>query len=147
MISVLLDLLKVIGSALVAASATIYGLHIKRKWEKQDKQDKSKDTMEEKIDKMMTELGNLSTKVEKLSNELDAEISSINSNIESLQAGLRETLYERIKFLCKKYVNEGMLREEEYNSLNRMWKVYHEELKGNGFLDGEMEAIEKLEKY
>lgn len=141
------EILKVVGSALVTALATIYALHIKRKWEKQDKQDESNDSMEDKIDKMTGELDTLNTKVSQMTKNLDSEISSINSNIESLRAGLRETLYDRVKFLCKKYESEGKLREEDYNSLHRMWAVYHEKLKGNGFLDGEMEAIEKLEKY
>lgn len=143
----MIELLKIIGSALVTALATIYALHIKRKWEKQDKEDESKDSMESKIDKMTEEIGELSKKVEKLSSDLDKEIEDRDNKINSLQAGLREILYDRIKFLCKKYCGEGKIREEDYKSLKRMWSVYHNDLVGNGYLNGEMDEIEKLEKY
>ena len=132
----MIELFKTIGSALVAACVTLLTLYIKRRWEKQDKKDEQKETMEDKIDKMSNELAELTKAVEKISSEQAP-----------LQAGLREILYDRIKFLCKKYESEGKMREEEYKSLKRMWQVYHESLEGNGFLSSEMEVIEKLEKY
>lgn len=143
----MIEILRIIGSALVAAAATLLSLYLKRKWEKQDKSDDKKDAMEEKIDKMSEQLTGLAQKVDKLSEELDKEVIDTDLKNRCLQAGLREMLYDRIKYLCKKYVSEGKLREEEYNSLNRMWGVYHTDLGGNGYLDGEMTEIEKLEKY
>lgn len=142
----MIEILKIIGSALVTASVTIYALHIKRIWDKQDKRDESNDTMEDKIDNLAREVAELSKKVEKLSSDLDKEITDSDLNNSSLQAGLREMLYDRIKHLCKRYETEGEIREEEYNSLNRMWQVYHNDLGGNGYLNGEMEAIEALKK-
>ena len=138
----MIEILKIIGSALVTASVTIYALHIKRKWEKQDKQDESNDTMEDKIDNLTREVAQLGKKVEKLSSDLDKEIADNCS----LQAGLREMLYDRIKHLCRRYETEGEIREEEYNSLKRMWQVYHNDLGGNGYLNSEMEVIETLKK-
>ncbi len=143
----MIEILKIIGSALVTACATIGALYLKRKWEKQDKADETKDTMEDKIDKIANELVELSKKVEKFSKELDAETQGSNTRTVALQAGLREILYDRIKFLCKKYESEGRIREEEYKSLKRMWQVYHEDLKGNGYLNNEIGSIETLEKY
>lgn len=143
----MIEILKIIGSAIVTAAATIYALHIKRKWEKQDKNEDKKDQMEEKIDKLAEQLSALTDKVDKLSAELDKEVTDADLKNRCLQAGLREMLYDRIKYLCKKYVSDGKLREEEYKSLNRMWSVYHEDLGGNGYLDSEMGEIEKLEKY
>ena len=139
----MIEILKLIGSALVAATATLLSLYLKRKWEKQDKTEDKKDAMEEKIDKMADQVDGLMTKVDKLSKE----VVDTDLNNRSLQAGLREILYDRIKFLCKKYQSEGKLREEEYKSINRMWGVYHNDLGGNGYLDGEMKEIDKLEKY
>lgn len=143
----MIEILKLIGSALVAATATLLSLYLKRKWEKQDKNEDKKDAMEDKIDKMANQLSELTDKVDKLSIEFDKEQEETDSKSSSLQAGLREILYDRIKFLCKKYQGEGKLREEEYKSINRMWSVYHKDLGGNGYLDGEMKELDKLEKY
>lgn len=143
----MIEILKLIGSALVAATATLLSLYLKRKWEKQDKNEDKKDAMEEKIDKMADQLSALTDKVDKLSTDFDKEQEETDSKSSSLQAGLREILYDRIKFLCKKYQSEGKLREEEYKSINRMWSVYHNDLGGNGYLDGEMKELDKLEKY
>ena len=150
----MIEVLKLIGSALVAAAATLSSLYLKRKWEKQDKTEDKKDatekkidSMEDKLDKMAGQLTDLTEKVDKSSAELDKEVEDSNLKNRCLQAGLREMLYDRIKYLCKKYISDGKLREEEYKSLYRMWNVYHEDLGGNGYLDGEMKEIDKLEKY
>lgn len=143
----MIEVLRIIGSALVAAAATLGSLYLKRKWEKQDKTEDKKDAMEEKIDKMASQLSELTEKVDKLSAELDKEVEDSDLKNRCLQAGLREMLYDRIKHLSKKYIAEGKLREEEYKSLQRMWDVYHTDLGGNGYLDGEMKEIDKLEKY
>lgn len=143
----MIEVLRIVGSALVAAGATLLSLYLKRKWEKQDKSEDKKDAMEEKIDKMAEQLAQITEKVDKLSEDFDKEVSDTDLKNRCLQAGLREMLYDRIKYLCKKYTSDGKLREEEYNSLTRMWGVYHKDLGGNGYLDGEMAEIEKLEKY
>ncbi len=143
----MIEILRIIGSALVAAAATLGSLYLKRKWEKQDKTEDKKDAMETKIDKMAEQLEELTAKVDKLSVEFDKEVEDTDLKNRCLQAGLREMLYDRIKYLSKKYIAEGKLREEEYKSLKRMWEVYHNDLGGNGYLDGEMQEIDKLEKY
>ena len=143
----MIEVLKLIGSALVAAAATLFSLYLKRKWEKQDKTEDKKNAMEEKIDNLSDQLVRLTEKVDKLSSELDQEVMETGLKNRCLQAGLREMLYDRIKYLCRKYITDGKIREEEYKSLNRMWSVYHNDLEGNGYLDGEMTEIEKLEKY
>lgn len=143
----MIEVLKLIGSALVAAGATLASLYLKRKWEKQDKTEDKKNAMEEKIDKMADQLNDLAKKVDKLTEDLDKEVAETDLKNRCLQAGLREMLYDRIKHLCRKYITEGKIREEEYKSLCRMWNVYHKDLEGNGYLDSEMGEIEKLEKY
>lgn len=143
----MIEILKLIGSALVAASATLISLYLKRRWEKQDKTDEKKEAEEDKIDKMSNELSSLASKVDRLSTEFDKEITDIRHQDRGLQSGLREILYDRIKFLAKKFIGEGKIREEDYKSLQRMWNVYHEELKGNGYLDSVMREVEELEKY
>ena len=143
----MIEILKIIGSALVAAAATLGSLYLKRKWEKQDKRDTAKKSVEDKLDQLSKDVAKLTEKVDKLSVDLDNEVKGTDLKNRCLQAGLREMLYDRIKYLCKKYVSDGKMREEEYKSLTRMWSVYHTDLEGNGYLNGEMAEIEKLEKY
>lgn len=143
----MIEILKLIGSALVAASATLISLYLKRKWEKQDRTDEKKEAEEDKIDKMSTELVSLANKVDKLSSSFEKELNDIRGQDRGLQSGLREILYDRIKSRSRRYIAENKIREEDYNSLKRMWAVYHEELRGNGYLDSAMRDIEELEKY
>lgn len=138
----MIEILKLIGSALVAAGATLFSLYLKRKWEKQDKFDAKKEAEENKIDKIATDLDSLGNKVDSLSKE----IVDIRREDTALESGLREILYDRIKFLCRKYIAERRIGEEDYNSLQRMWHVYHDGLKGNGYLDSIMAEVEDLEK-
>lgn len=142
----MIEILKLIGSALVAASATLISLYLKRKWEKQDKHEEKKEAAENKIDKIAAELDSLGDKVDSLSKEFIKEIIDIRREDTALESGLREILYDRIKFLCRKYIAEGRIGEEDYNSLQRMWRVYHDGLKGNGYLDSIMAEVEDLEK-
>lgn len=143
----MIEILKLIGSALVAAGATLLSLYLKRKWEKQDKSEEKNNVTDEKIDKLSQQVTDLTKKVDKLSEEFDKEVTETGVKNRCLQAGVREMLYDRIKYLCRKYITDGKIREEEYKSLQRMWSVYHDDLEGNGFLNTEMQEIEKLEKY
>lgn len=138
----MIEVLKLIGSAIVAASATLLSLYLKRKWEKQDKSDEKKEAAENKIDKIATELDSLGNKVDSLSKE----IVDTRREDKALESGLREILYDRIKFLCRQYIGEGKIGEEDYNSIRRMWQVYHDGLNGNGYLDSLMSEVEDLEK-
>ena len=143
----MIEFLKIVGSALITAFVTIYSMHVKRRWEKQDKDDNAISELKDTIDKMSDQLTDIARKVDGLSLELDKEVEDTDLKTYALTLGLREILYDRIKYLCRKYVSEGKLREEDYKSLKRMWSVYHEYLEGNGFLDGEMKEVDKLEIY
>lgn len=150
----MIEILKLIGSALVTACCTIYALHVKRIWELKDRSDGEKKSVEDKIDDMtdrmeslVSKVDALEAKIDELSNDFDTEKEVTDLKNRCLQAGLREMLYDRIKYLSKKYISDGKIREEDYKSLKRMWAVYHEDLEGNGYLDEEMQKVEKLEKY
>ena len=150
----MIEILKIIGSSLVTAFVTIYALHVKRIWDLKDKSDGEKKTVEDKIDDMSDGLNSLvekvnvlETKIDELSNDFDTEKEVTDLKNRCLQAGLREMLYDRIKYLSKKYISDGKIREEEYKSLKRMWAVYHQDLEGNGYLDEEIAKVDKLEKY
>lgn len=61
------------------------------------------------------------------------------------QIGVRMILYAWIKSLGKEYIKRGYLSLEELEDLKTMHVVYHNDLKGNGFLDTLMDQVEKLE--
>lgn len=58
--------------------------------------------------------------------------------------GVQVILYDRIKWLCKQYIKQGYISANDLEDLERMWKVYHNDLDGNGFLDALMNEVEKL---
>ncbi len=74
------------------------------------------------------------------------EISDLRSLVENLIIADRMILYDRIKHLAKTYIKRGYITVEEYEDLKRMHEVYHGPLEGNGFLDGIMGDVNKLEK-
>lgn len=75
-----------------------------------------------------------------------AEIKQLQATVNSLVVANRTILYDRIKYLAKTYIKRGYITVEEYEDLKRMHRVYHDDMHGNGFLDGIMHEIEELEK-
>lgn len=63
---------------------------------------------------------------------------------DGLEAGVRILLYDRIKHLSIKYCELGSITEDEYEDLQRMHSVYHNDLGGNGYLDDAMSRVAKL---
>lgn len=58
--------------------------------------------------------------------------------------GVQVLLYDRIKYLCKYYIKQTYISAGDLEDLERMWKVYHNDLLGNGFLDALMSEVKKL---
>lgn len=139
----MLEFLKIVGAAIVASITTLLSLYLQRKWKKEDVREEKNSKIVEKLDALTTSIEALNASLNRLEERQNQEeIVSV-----SLRSGLREILYDRIKDLSISYEKEGRIREEEYNSIKRMWNVYHNELGGNGFLDGRMEIVESLAKY
>lgn len=74
------------------------------------------------------------------------EIKQLQQTVNALIVADRTILYDRIKHLAKSYIKRGWISVEEYEDLQRMHKVYHDDLLGNGFLDSIMAEVNKLEK-
>ena len=74
------------------------------------------------------------------------EIADLRTMVEGLIVAERVSQYDRIKHLAKSYIKRKWISVEEYEDLKQMHSVYHNELKGNGFLDEIMEEVNKLEK-
>lgn len=63
---------------------------------------------------------------------------------QGVRAGVRQLLYDRIKWEGKKYIADGHLTSDELEDLSRMWSIYHTDLGGNGFLDSLMAKVKNL---
>ena len=58
-------------------------------------------------------------------------------------AALVIILYDRVKYLGKKYIDEGCISADDLCDLIKMHEVYHR-LGGNGFLDEIMKKVKAL---
>lgn len=58
---------------------------------------------------------------------------------------LRLIMKDRLRFLCMHYINQGWIYEDELDDLIAMHNCYHNDLKGNGFLDSQMQRVKNLE--
>ena len=74
----------------------------------------------------------------------DKEMQEVKQAIASLIVANRTILYDRIKHLGNSYLRRGSVSSEELADLIEMHRVYHDELKGNGFLDTLMEKVKAL---
>jgi len=63
---------------------------------------------------------------------------------DGVRAGVRQLLYDKIKFLGRKFIADGEVSEEDLEDLIDMHKIYHDELNGNGYLDHIMTEVKKL---
>ena len=57
----------------------------------------------------------------------------------------RLLMKDRLRFLCVHYIQQGWIYEDELEDLVSMHNCYHEDLKGNGFLDKQMNRVNNLE--
>lgn len=67
-----------------------------------------------------------------------------DKDIEALKAGLKWVLYDRIRHLGQKYINDGLVDFDDRRILNEMHKSYHDGLGGNGDLDNLMQQVNAL---
>ena len=63
---------------------------------------------------------------------------------DGVRAGVRQLLYDKIKYLGRKYVADGEVSCEDLEDLMDMHKIYHDDLGGNGYLDHIMTQVKKL---
>lgn len=123
---VLLDLLKsAFGAGIVAGLFGLWQWRLNRKAQKEDK---------------------AADRAEVSCAARGREIEQLQKTVNHLIVADRTLLYDRIKHLAKTYIKREYITVEEYEDLERMHKVYHDDLNGNGFLDDIMKEVKKLEK-
>jgi len=61
-----------------------------------------------------------------------------------VKGALRVILHDRIKYLAKRYIEDGFVEGEDKRDLIEMHVYYHDHLGGNGFLDHLMQDVKAL---
>lgn len=62
-----------------------------------------------------------------------------------INQALRLLMKDRLRNLCAHYINQGWIYQDELEDLIAMHNIYHDELKGNGYLDTLMDKVKALE--
>ena len=64
---------------------------------------------------------------------------------DAINKSLRLLLKDRLRYLCEHYIEQGWIYADELEDIIAMHSVYHNELKGNGYLDTLMGKVNNLE--
>ena len=78
-------------------------------------------------------------------NQVFASKDKRRVNEEEIKHSLRLLMKDRLRFLCIHYINQEWIYEDELEDLIDMHKCYHDDLKGNGYLDELMKRVKELE--
>lgn len=73
-----------------------------------------------------------------------AEQDAESADIKAMKAGMKWLLYDRIRHVGMKYIEDGCVDFDDRRILGEMWNVYHHGLEGNGDLDDMMKAVRAL---
>lgn len=82
--------------------------------------------------------------LKKAVSDLGDGINGIKQTTDNLTVAVKETLGDRLKYLCCKYIEQKEVRASDLRDLERMYDVYHDNLKGNGFYDSLMKEVRAL---
>ena len=120
-------LMTVIGGAVGAAIVSgVFGIIMWKLNRKAQVEDRQEDKEQESAD------------------ALKGEVETINEQLSGLTVVMRMLMYDRIKHLGNSYLKRDSISSEELADLIEMHRVYHDTLKGNGFLDTLMEKVKAL---
>lgn len=67
------------------------------------------------------------------------------TDIDVVRKSQRLLMKQELRRLCHHYNLQGWIYEDELEDIIAMHSCYHDDLKGNGFLDVEMANVKKLE--
>lgn len=124
------------GAAVINGAFKLIELAANRKAQKDDK-------AEAKADNDRLQDGDIA-EIKEAIKSIGEKISELEKKIADVMAGEKESLGDRIKHLCEKYVEQGFVWMDDLADLKRMHGVYHTILKGNGFYDDVMAKVGEL---
>lgn len=68
-----------------------------------------------------------------------------NNKHREVQHSLRLLMKNELRTLCRHYLQQEWIYEDELEDLIDMHACYHDDLKGNGYLDNMMARVKELE--
>jgi len=71
-------------------------------------------------------------------------VSNRRKKKDGTRKGVQQLMYNEIKTLCKQHIARGYITSNDLEDLERMHKIYHDDLDGNGYLDDLMSKVRKL---
>lgn len=96
------------------------------------------------LDRKAVKEDRMDEREEKNVEKKDAELEEIYQGLTNLTVAVRTQMYGQIKRDGKSYLERGYITAEELEDLISAHQVYHNVLKGNGFLDSLMEKVKQL---
>ena len=95
------------------------------------------------LDRKAVKEDRMDEREEKNVEKKDAELEEIYQSLTNLTVAVRTQMYGQIKRDGKSYLERGYITAEELEDLISAHQVYHNVLKGNGFLDSLMEKVKQ----
>ena len=83
-------------------------------------------------------------KTEERIKALEVDVSDIKKMMASLVESQKNVLFDRIQYLCRRYISEGEIDFDDLRELNALHHSYHDGLGGNGDLDALMDSARAL---
>lgn len=83
-------------------------------------------------------------KTEERIKALEVDVSDIKKMMASLVESQKNVLFNRIQYLCRRYISEGEIDFDDRRGLNALHHSYHYGLGGNGDLDALMDSVRAL---
>ena len=76
---------------------------------------------------------------------VEAKVEKNKDQLDTLTAAMRVILHDRIKYLIRRYSDEGKISYDDRRDILDMYSIYHDDLGGNGNLDALMKALDKIQ--
>lgn len=116
-----------VAVAIIEAVKEAFAWHRNRKAQKEDRAEEKKEAQfEERIGHLETDMGEVKTLVAAL---VDSQ---------------KNVLFDRIQYLCRRYMAEGEIDFDDLRGVNALHNSYHNGLGGNGDLDALMKQVHSL---
>lgn len=84
--------------------------------------------------------GLLSTIITAVIGQYNRAVDAKNGHTEAL----RLIIKDRLRYLCIHYIEQDWIYEDELEDVLAMHKIYHDTLKGNGYLDVMIDKVKHL---
>lgn len=116
-----------VAVAIIEAVREAISWHRNRKAQREDRAEEKKEKQfEERIGHLETDMGEVRTLVTAL---VDSQ---------------KNLLFDRIQYLCRRYMAEGEIDFDDLRGVNALHNSYHNGLGGNGDLDALMKQVHSL---